>query len=75
MYEVCDLLCLQSKNMYNLCNYTIRQTFIKDGVVRKYGDLNKELKYGNTGFFVMCQLTIIYIDAGRKAINADAVKL
>ena len=44
MYEVCDLLCLQSKNMYNLCNYTIRQTFIKDGVVKKYGDLNKELK-------------------------------
>ena len=45
MYEACDLLCLQSKNMYNLCNYTIRQAFINDGVVRKYGDLNKELKY------------------------------
>lgn len=45
MYEACDMLCLQSKNMYNLCNYTIRQTFIKDGVVKKYGDLNKELKH------------------------------
>ena len=45
MYEACDLLCFQSKNMYNLCNYTIRQAFIKDGVVKKYGDLNKELKY------------------------------
>lgn len=45
MYTACDLLCLQSKNMYNLCNYTIRQAFIKDGVVKKYGDLNKELKY------------------------------
>lgn len=45
MYEACDLLCLQSKNMYNLCNYTIRQTFIKDGVIKKYGDLNKELKH------------------------------
>lgn len=45
MYTACDLLCLQSKNMYNLCNYTIRQVFIKDGVVKKYGDLNKELKY------------------------------
>ena len=45
MYEACDLLCLQAKNMYNLCNYTIRQSFINDGIVRKYGDLNKELKY------------------------------
>lgn len=45
MYKACDLLCLQSKNMYNLCNYTIRQTFIKDGIVKKYGDLNKELKH------------------------------
>ena len=45
MYTACDLLCLQSKNMYNLCNYTIRQAFIKDGVVKKYGDLNKELKH------------------------------
>ena len=45
MYEACDLLCYQSKNMYNLCNYTIRQAFINDGIVRKYGDLNKELKY------------------------------
>lgn len=45
MYEACDLLCLQSKNMYNLCNYTMRQAFINDGVVKKYGDLNKELKH------------------------------
>lgn len=45
MYTACDLLCFQSKNMYNLCNYTIRQVFIKDGVVKKYGDLNKELKH------------------------------
>lgn len=45
MYAACDLLCLQSKNMYNLCNYIIRQTFIKDGIVKKYGDLNKELKH------------------------------
>lgn len=45
MYTACDLLCLQSKNMYNLCNYTVRQAFIKDGVIKKYGDLNKELKH------------------------------
>lgn len=45
MYTACDLLCFQSKNMYNLCNYTIRQAFIKDGVVKRYGDLNKELKH------------------------------
>ena len=48
MWKECDLLCLQSKNMYNLCNYTIRQTFIKDGIVEKYGDLNKLLKYTDT---------------------------
>jgi len=47
MYEACDLLCFQSKNMYNLCNYTMRQAFIKEGTVKKYGDLNKELKYTN----------------------------
>lgn len=45
MYTACDLLCFQSKNMYNLCNYTIRQAFIKDGIIKKYGDLNKELKH------------------------------
>lgn len=45
MYEACDLLCFQSKNIYNLCNYTIRQAFITDGVIKKYGDLNKELKH------------------------------
>lgn len=45
MYEACDLLCFQSKNMYNLCNYTIRQTFIKDGIMKRYSELNKELKY------------------------------
>lgn len=44
MYEACDLLCLQSKNMYNLCNYIIRQEFFNSGKVKKYGDLNKELK-------------------------------
>lgn len=48
MYTACDLLCLHSKNMYNLCNYTIRQAFIKDGVIKKYGDLNKELKHTDT---------------------------
>lgn len=45
MYEACDLLCFQSKNMYNLCNYTIRQSFIKDGIMKRYGELNKELKH------------------------------
>lgn len=45
MYEACNQLCFQAKNMYNLCNYIIRQEFIKTGVVKKYGDLNKELKH------------------------------
>lgn len=45
MYVACDQLCFQSKNMYNLCNYTMRQAFIKDGIIKKYGDLNKELKH------------------------------
>jgi putative transposase len=44
MWKACDLLCFQSKNMYNLCNYTIRQEFINNGKVMKYGDLNKLLK-------------------------------
>lgn len=45
MYKACDELCFLSKNMYNLCNYTIRQRFFENGEVRKYADLNKELKY------------------------------
>lgn len=44
MWEACDLLCFQSKNMYNLCNYTIRHEFISSGNVMKYVDLNKQLK-------------------------------
>lgn len=45
MWKACDLLCFQSKNMYNLCNYTIRQEFINNKIVLKYGDLNKQLKH------------------------------
>lgn len=48
MFNTCDLLCFQAKNMYNLCNYTIRQEFIKTGIIKKYGDLNKELKHTET---------------------------
>lgn len=47
MWKACDLLCLQSKNMYNLCNYTIRQEFINNKKILKYGDLNKQLKHTN----------------------------
>ena len=45
MWKACDLLCFQSKNMYNLCNYVIRQEFINNSEVMKYGDLNKLLKH------------------------------
>lgn len=45
MYQACDNLCFLAKNMYNLCNYTIRQEFFKTREVKKYGDLNKELKH------------------------------
>lgn len=45
MYSACDNLCFLAKNMYNLCNYTIRQEFFKTKKVKKYGDLNKELKH------------------------------
>lgn len=45
MYSTCDNLCFLAKNMYNLCNYTIRQEFFKTKKVKKYGDLNKELKH------------------------------
>ena len=45
MYLACDNLCFLAKNMYNLCNYTIRQEFFETKKVKKYGDLNKELKH------------------------------
>lgn len=45
MYNDCDELCFLSKNMYNLCNYTIRQEFFTSKRVKSYGELNKELKY------------------------------
>lgn len=45
MYSACDNLCFLAKNMYNLCNYTIRQEFFGTKKVKKYGDLNKELKH------------------------------
>ena len=44
MFQICDELCYLSKNMYNLCNYTIRQEFFKTQKIKKYVDLNKELK-------------------------------
>jgi putative transposase len=44
MWNACDELCLQSKNMYNLCNYIIRQEFINNRKVMQYGELNKILK-------------------------------
>ena len=45
MFSACDNLCFLAKNMYNLCNYTIRQEFFATKTVKKYGDLNKELKH------------------------------
>ena len=44
MFQICDELCYLSKNMYNLCNYTLRQEFFTTQKIQKYGDLNKELK-------------------------------
>lgn len=45
MWKSCDELCFQAKNMYNLCNYTIRKEFIPNKIMLKYGDLNKILKH------------------------------
>lgn len=45
MFSACDNLCFLAKNMYNLCNYTIRQEFFATKTIKKYGDLNKELKH------------------------------
>ena len=45
MFSACDNLCFLAKNMYNLCNYTIRQEFFTTKTIKKYGDLNKELKH------------------------------
>lgn len=45
LYQICDSLCFQAKNMYNLANYTMRQEFIDNNTIIKYGDLNKLLKH------------------------------
>lgn len=44
MYKICDELCFQSKNVYNQCNYIIRQEFFNSKTILKYCDLNKILK-------------------------------
>lgn len=44
LWEACDELCFQSKNLYNYANYIMRQSFInKEGII-KYNDLTKQLK-------------------------------
>ena len=44
MWEECDKLCFQSKNLYNHANYILRQEFIKTSTVIKYNDMTFELK-------------------------------
>lgn len=38
-----DELCFLSKNLYNYCNYILRQSFIKTKKLPSYNDLCKEL--------------------------------
>lgn len=38
-----DKLCFNSKNLYNYCNYILRQSFIQTGKLPKEYDLSKQL--------------------------------
>ena len=38
-----DELCFLSKNLYNYCNYILRQSFIQTGKLPSYNDLCKTL--------------------------------
>ena len=45
LYKYCDTVCYQSKNLYNLANYHVRQEFINNNNNwLRYGDLDKLLK-------------------------------
>lgn len=44
MWKTIDEMCFRSKNLYNYANYIIRQSFINDGRMIFYRELNKELK-------------------------------
>ena len=45
LYSYCDQICYQSKNLYNLANYHIRQEFINNNRHMGYGELENSLKY------------------------------
>ena len=44
LYNYCDTVCFQSKNLYNLANYCIRQNFIFNNKWLRYEDLDKLLQ-------------------------------
>ena len=44
LYSYCDQICYQSKNLYNLANYHIRQEFINNNRHMEYGELDKLLQ-------------------------------
>jgi putative transposase len=44
LWQMCDDLCLKSKNLYNYANYIVRQEFIHHHEWIRYGSLDKMLK-------------------------------
>jgi len=44
LYNYCNTVCFQSKNLYNLANYYIRQNFIFNNKWLRYEDLDKLLQ-------------------------------
>lgn len=48
MWAEIDDLAFRSKNLYNLANYHVRQSFIFKGLWLRYGDLDKLLQSEDT---------------------------
>lgn len=44
LYNYCNTICFQSKNLYNLANYYVRQEFINNKRWIRYNELDKLLK-------------------------------
>ena len=44
MYNICDVYCFRSKELYNVANYVIRQSFTKEGKYTPYAEMWKSFK-------------------------------
>lgn len=50
-FQECDSLCRQSKLLYNEANYTIRQSFIKDGIYISSIELKKQFQKQSDNYY------------------------